>query len=312
MTLRLLGSFHYLQRCDISAWFAEVPGGVDFFADSGGFSAMTTGATIDIAAYARWLLTHRAVVNMAAGLDVVGDWHATAVNLDRLHALVGDAVQIVPAYHVRSPWSELRRLCRTYPVVALGGAVRLAGAEYEAAMLRWCANAHVIARDHDVRLHGFGLTRPPYPMNLPWYSTDSSYWTAVARTGAVKLWDTRAHRFVKVQVGRRSAAKHARLIAFYGADPRLAASPGFAVRSKVGARGTGERTWLVEATLASEWRFEEYLRSVKPPVPEPRGGRVVGRGYKLYTTFTDRGEMQSIVGVAAREGRLPQTVRGRS
>lgn len=298
--IEVLSSYHYVKTLDLRALLAGIE--FDLFADSGAYSAMTLGAQISVGEYAEWLRHNAGLITCAATLDVIGDWRATAHNTDRLLALVGGAVQVVPAFHVRSPWSELRRLCREFDYVALGGLVPLSGRGYEAAMLRWAANAHVIARDHDVRLHGFGLTRPPYPQRLPFYSIDSAYWASGARTGSLSLWNDRTHRFDSFRVGTENARPHARLIGEYGGDARAACAYGFGIQSRVGPRGQAERAWLESASMTSLLRFGRWLRRVKPEVPAPRGGRVVRSGPKLYLAACHPWQFQAYRRVATAEG----------
>jgi hypothetical protein len=295
--IRILGSYFYLGKYDLTALLAAQPVEIDFFADSGGFSAMTTGAVIDLRAYADWLITHRRVVNMAAGLDVVGDWRATAANTDRLCSLVGDAVTVVPTFHVRSPWHELRRLCRGHRMVALGGAVRLAGHLYEPAMLRWAANAHLIAREHGTRLHGFGLTRPVYAGKLPWFSVDSSFWNIATRTGKIRLWDETNRCMTVVDVGREARTiRNARLIAAYGGDARRVARPGFGMVTRDPTHGRADRAWLSVTGAVSDMRYERHLRATRPAVTAPPG--VHGDGPKIYLVIGARGDFEPILAAA--------------
>lgn len=307
--IRILGSYHYLKNLDITGAFGPVPGGVDFFADSGAFSAQTIGAQITLAEYAEWLTHHRGVVNAAATLDVIGDWRRTARNTDVLAERVGDAVVLVPTFHVGSPWSEFRRLCAAWPYVALGGMVRLAGRGYERSLSSWFAHAHLIARDHDVRLHGFGLTRPPFPEVAPWYSVDSAYWMSAGRTGSLSLWDDRARRWCGFRVGTETARKHARLIARYGADPRRVCAYGFGVVSRVGEVARDQRTWLGDASARSWLRYEAHLQTVKPTVEPPRGGRVAGTGIKVYLAVNSRAQFRQALRACTMEG-MTTTVEG--
>jgi hypothetical protein len=301
----VLGSYHYLKSVDMRHWLGSVPGGADFLADSGGFSAMTVGAQISVGEYAEWLRHYADVITCAATLDVIGDWRATARNTDRLIDLVGGAVPIVPAFHVRSPWAELRRLCRDHPYVALGGLVRLSGKGYQDAMIRWAANAHLIARDHDTRLHGFGLTRMPYPAALPWYSVDSAYWSSAARTGSLSLWNDRTRRFDAFRVGTETARPHARLIGEYGGDAHHACAYGYGVVGRVGDRGRADRGWLQEASLASWLRYERFLHRTKDRVPPPRGAGIPGDGIKIYIAVGSTDQLRTYLTVAAREGLIP-------
>lgn len=290
--VHVLGSFHYFRRKDLTTELSRYPG-ADFLADSGGFSAHNAGATVTVPDYAAWLRDHASVINAAAALDVIGDPAATARNTDELIRRVDGAVPIVPVFHVSSPWAELERLCREHPYVMLGGAVAVAGRGRVAAMLRWCVKAHQIARDHDTRLHGLGLTRPPYPEKLPWYSVDSSYWTSANRTGSMSLFD--GARMVGFRLGTPKAAPHADLIRRYGGNPRRAVMPGFGLVREVGPSAREDRDWATRASVDSLLRYERWLRHRRPVVAPPRESRTHGDGIKVYLACTTLKDVALVV-----------------
>jgi hypothetical protein len=281
----ILASFHYFRRVDLSSLITA--GDVDLFADSGAFSAFTSGAEVKLADYVAWLREHADVVNFAAALDVIGDPHATRRNADAMRTALGDRVTVVPAFHVGSPWPMLEELCRDFPFIAIGGAV--AHNQNEAGLMPFLVRAHRIMRDHGIVAHGFGLTKPPYPTALPWFSVDSSYWTSAGRTGTVALWDGR--QFVKFRVGRPDVAKHAALIRAYGGDPRTAATKGFGLAREVGDRAARDRNWMGDAVALSYWRFGDWI-AARRTVPAPAGVR--GDGPKLYLAAGDRRSVETL------------------
>lgn len=288
----ILGSFHFFRRVDLTASL-RASSNVDFLADSGAFSAFNSGATVTVADYAAWLVDHQSVINGAATLDVIGNPVATARNTDELIERTGGAVPILPVFHVSSPWHELERLCREHPYVMLGGAVSVSGRGKTDAMLRWCVKAHRIAREHDVRLHGLGLTRPPYPEKLPWYSTDSSYWTSATRTGTLSLFD--GARLQTFRCGTKRVEDHVGLIRAYGGNPDLLRASGFGIVREVGPRARADRDWLRQASLHTWRRYEMWLRKRKATVPPPRGGRTVGDGPKVYLAVSDMNDIRDVL-----------------
>jgi hypothetical protein len=288
--VHILGSYHYLKRVDLAAAFARLGADVDFLADSGGFSAFTSGAVVRVGDYADWLLRHAAVINAAATLDVIGDPAATAANTARLIERTAGRVPILPVFHVGSPWAELTRLCAEHPYVALGGAVGVNGRV--GAMSAWLVAAHRIAADHDTRLHGFGLTRPPYPEQLPFYSVDSAYWGSASRTGHLSLWD--GHRFVGLRVGTPAAGRHGLLVRRYGGNPARISRTGFGIVGKSGPGGSAEARWMQAASVRSMWRYQEHIRHRRGLVPAPRGGRTSGNGLKIYLAAGSAGDLPKI------------------
>ena len=287
--INILGSYWYFRRQNLTEILAQHPG-IDFLADSGAFSAYNSGAEVKLADYAAWLLDHATVINAAATLDVIGDPTTTARNTDELTHRTNGRITIVPVFHVGSPWTELERLCRNHRYVMLGGAVAVAGRGRETAMLRWCVHAHRIARDHGTVLHGLGLTRPPYPEKLPWYSIDSSYWTSATRTGTISLFD--GAKLVTFRCGTPRARAHAKLITAYGGNPIRVASPGFGIIREVGEHGRDDRDWMRRAGILAFRRYETWLRARRDPIPAPTPVR--GNGIKLYLAANSVDELKLI------------------
>jgi len=293
--VHILGSFHFFRRRNLTADLSPHRD-VDFLADSGAFSAHNSGAEVTVADYAAWLREHRTVINAAATLDVIGDPVGTARNTERLMSAVDGAVPILPVFHVSSPWRVLEQLCAAHPYVMLGGAVAVAKKERATAMLRWIVRAHQIAREHGTRLHGLGLTRPPYAESAPWYSVDSSYWTSASRTGTISLFDGR--RLVNFRCGTPKAAPHARLIRSYGGNPRRAVTPGFGIVREVGPVARQDRDWMVRASIVSMRRYETWLQRRRPAVPPPTGSAVTGDGLKLYLAAGGKNDLDVLIRVS--------------
>lgn len=285
----ILVSFHYFRSANLTGLVDELGGtdAIDLFVDSGAFSALNAGAKVTVPEYAEWLNKHHRVVNFAAGLDVIGDPKATAKNARALVKATKGRVTIVPTFHVGSDWRHLVALCKEYQFVALGGAVGVN--RRERAMLAWLAHAHKIIRDAGAVAHGFGLTRPPYPEALPWFSVDSSYWAVAQRTGTMALWDRRAKRFVPIRVGRPDTAKHAVLLKEYGLDPIHFSTVGFGRSSKRGPDAKGDRAALATASVKSWRRYARHLRAARDVEP-PKGVR--GSGPKVYLAAGSPGDVR--------------------
>ena len=72
--VRILLSYWYYKDTELDALFGEVLLTlIDVFADSGGFSAMTQGAQIDVNEYAAWIKRYKHLFNTYANLDVIGN-----------------------------------------------------------------------------------------------------------------------------------------------------------------------------------------------------------------------------------------------
>lgn len=300
----ILGSFAYFAKADLPHLVRRARAlygvEVDFFADSGAFTAYASGKTIAVRQYAAWLAVHAHVINCAATLDVIGDPAVTARNTAALQDAVGDQVYVIPIFHVGSPWTELENLCATHPYVGLGGGVAAAGKQ-QAAFMAWLVKCHRIGREHGTVFHGFGMTEPPYPEKLPFYSVDSSYWSSGNRAGTIALFDPRTRRFVRARFGTRHAFTRpgmAALIRSYGGDPHAVAATGFGLTAQRGALGRAEHRWVDETSCLSWMRYGAYLRTWRSPIPAPP--QVNGTGPKAYLAVVNDMQFDMVVGAALR------------
>lgn len=297
----ILGSFAYFAKTDLGKLTRQARDRrveVDFMADSGAFTAFTSGKKITTKAYATWLQVYAPYVNSAMTLDVIGNPDASARNTLELEDMMGDAVYIIPIFHVGSPWAELERWCASHPFIALGGGVGVN--QREKRLMAWLVKAHQIARAHGTVIHGLGMTRPPYPDLLPFYSVDSSFWSSGNRTGTVTLFDRRKGRWICVRHiddMNRGMKRSAALVREYGGDPVALADPGFA---RVGMRGKelgrAERDWISRSALASWMHYADHLARRHPAVPTPAPVR--WDGPKVYLAAGGDGDFQMIVDVA--------------
>lgn len=209
--LKVLLSFHYFRDANLDDLMAQFRHRPQVFADSGAYSAASQGVPISVADYSAWLDTWKHHFTVYSNLDVIRDPDMSQRNLDRLER---DGHQPIPVFHTGSPFSELDRLARTYPYIALGGMV----GQSRPACLKWSATCMKRVEDHNIRFHGFGMTSQQVIDRLPWYSVDSSSWLAAARYGNLSMFDGR--KWVRADIGDpRQIAKVAHLIRYYGLDP---------------------------------------------------------------------------------------------
>lgn len=298
LTLPVLVSYAYGKDWDLAGErdrAARLGIRLRFMADSGAFTAHTTGRPVSLEGYASWVDQWGPdLFACAAPLDIIGDWQATATNVDRLRNRIGHRVNVLGVYHCGSPLYILTRQCATGDYVAIGGAVGRTGRTD--AMMRLLALAHRTARDHGTVLHGFGVTVPNLVVGFPWMSVDSSYWTSAARTGTLALFDHRTGQWAKMRVGTRAPLRHAAIIRRYGGDPGSCARPGFGIIGDRGEVGRAERGWICRAGMLSWLRFAAYWRTVRDPIPPPL--RAVLPGPTLYLAVGDLKELHLAVTTA--------------
>jgi hypothetical protein len=215
--VRILLSYHYYKDEDIDALMELFDGiELDVFADSGAYSAMTTGNPVNPTDYIAWAKRWSKWFNVIAGPDVIGDPVATTRETERMLG-EGFTVPILPTFHVGEDWAHLAHWIGKVDYLALGGMVpytrrkKLLGA--------WLQKAFGMLPT-GMRVHGFGMTTWDLLTHYPWYSVDSSSWTAGFRYAQLLLFDSQRHRMVQVAMNdRMDTLKHASLLAQYGMRP---------------------------------------------------------------------------------------------
>src|SRR5690606_2000156 len=145
---------------------------------------------------------------------------------DRMVDRLGDRVQIVPSWHIGSPWEELDRLCSVTDYVSVGGAVPYY--RNRPALMRLLARAHRIAAEHGTRLHGLGIPANDAVHLLPWASVDSSSW-AISRRRPFVYLAKRDGRMESLRFGNPLPPAHVALVRQYGGEPRPMQTPGFSM-----------------------------------------------------------------------------------
>lgn len=140
------------------------------FVDSGAFSAFTRGAQIDIQKYCDWLKQNLAQITVYAGLDVIGDYKASAKNQEYMEA---QGLKPLPTFHFKSPIEELERIVSRYDYFALGGLVPLS--KNKPVLNAWLTKCMSVIKKHwPKRIHCLGITSQPILERYPFYSCDST------------------------------------------------------------------------------------------------------------------------------------------
>lgn len=176
----MLFSFHYygtkwLPR--LREWRRKYK--LTLFIDSGAFSAYTSGVSIDIQEYMKFLKSLRAPYY--AVLDDLVDPDRTLAN-QRL--MEKNGLNPLPTFHIGENIKYLEYYITRYKYMALGGMV---GAENLEPWLKsvW---PYIYRRRPELKVHGFGLTTQSQIQPYPFYSVDSSSYLAPSRFGIVPLW----------------------------------------------------------------------------------------------------------------------------
>lgn len=217
MPLRILLSYHYYKDENLDELLDSCFEGIelDVFADSGAWSAWSVGAQVEESAYVEWAERWQHRFTAIAGPDVIGDPAKSAAATDRMIAR-GLKVPVLPVFHVGEDWSWLTRW-REVPYIAFGGMVPYT--RQKKLLDAWLSKAFSMLPEGQ-KVHGFGLTTWSLLTKYPWYSVDSSSWTAGFRYAQLSLFDDKRGRFVQISMADRSdLLKNAKLMESYGIRP---------------------------------------------------------------------------------------------
>jgi hypothetical protein len=275
MKFKILISYHYQKGSSLEEALGKrfTEPYPDIFVDSGAFSAVTQGVTINIREYARWLKENMSFIHTYANLDVIGDAEKTWDNQKRLE---DEGLQPLPAFHTGEDWSYLERYIESYPYIALGGLVPFAKGRTPVYMA-WVLKCFKMAKDRAV-FHGFGVTSWEALKAFAWYSVDSTSWGSGFRFGVISLWDNRAKKMVKCKLGSKVWYSHSDTLRKWGFDPA-----DFALRSRY------KRENACAISALSYLKAEEYLRTRHGLIPIP--GKEGDEGLLLHLAD---GSMQNL------------------
>lgn len=246
--LRILLSYWYYKDADLDKLFAKyfTEPYPDVFADSGGFSAMTQNAEINIDDYAVWVKRYKHLFSTYANLDVIGNADATLKNQTILEDKHG--LEPRPVVHAANNYNALEYyLKKQYAYICLGGLVPYAS--QPKVRMRYLIKAFQMA-GNDAVFHGFGVTSWEVMSQLRWYSVDSSSWGSGFRFGSIPLFDMTRGKFEKAKLGDISGClKLSRLFDELGFDWQ-----DFADRKR------NDRAKVCAISALSYIKAEQYLR----------------------------------------------------
>lgn len=138
--------------------------------DSGAYTAMTQGKTIDRSAYIDFCVEHRAGYRKIVNLDVISGDVSTRVDegLRNLQAMRDAGIDAMPVFHQGEPWSVLTDLAPCGHV-GLGFQRPIRCADE---FLSECFSRIPMS----VKVHGFGMANDKYTGSYPFDSVDSTTW----------------------------------------------------------------------------------------------------------------------------------------
>jgi hypothetical protein len=189
--------------------------GLQFFADSGAYSAHSRSAPVSLSEYAAWLRRWEHRLSHYINLDVKFDMEAGNANQAELERL---GFTPAPVFHLGEPLDQLRDLCDRYDFVTVGNIVNTM--KRDAKLWGLLDLVHAIAAERGTGLHGLGLSSWPLIRRWPWRSVDASSMGSGFRYGVVHLFDFHADRWRVFNAGEAHQwHRYGWLLREYGFDP---------------------------------------------------------------------------------------------
>lgn len=273
----ILASFHYFKDYD----FNKTPD-LTVIADSGAFSAMSAGVKVEVKDLAKWAIQWKDHFKWVASLDVIGNPVRTYSNWREMVDIHG--VQAIPTIHFGTHPSELDKYGRRgVDLVGLGGLVKVP----TSAQMRWLIQVFKYAKKNwpDMQFHGWGCTSHQH-FRLPFYSVDSSSWTAPMRYGRMRILDPRDGKHVEYGLNGRGSynPKVAHLLSnYYGFSP-----------AKVSTSTPANRHEMVALSSLSESVREQRFNDRHGRVTTPSWGvnaeAIKGYRYRSPVHSADTGD----------------------
>lgn len=175
-----LFSYHYFKKK--ITWLKEMREEfkLNFFIDSGAFSAHTQGIDISIDDYIKFL--HEFKPELYAGLDNLTSPEKTWENQQIMEAA---DLKPLPTFHLGAePIMWLERYIELYDYIALGGMVSSSDTD------NWLGKvwSMIWERKPQLKVHGFGQTDYKINLKYPFFSVDSSSQVSGVRFANTYLW----------------------------------------------------------------------------------------------------------------------------
>tara|TARA_Y100000593_G_scaffold13994_3_gene26186 strand:+ start:12843 stop:13661 length:819 start_codon:yes stop_codon:yes gene_type:complete len=142
---------------------------IDLFMDSGGYSAYTCGAKIDINEYIDFCYKNKSKL-IYAQLDDIIDTKQTIINLKYMEK---EGLKPLPVFHYGADYKILQEMIKTYNYIALGGLVPYS--RRRPLLIKHLDNCFSIVKNK-IKIHGFGVTAIKILLRYPFYSVDSTSW----------------------------------------------------------------------------------------------------------------------------------------
>jgi hypothetical protein len=199
VALNMLLSFAFYATDDIGAYREVMPCG-RLMIDSGAFTAMSVGKSIDLMQYAEFLTTWHDAIDHAITLDVIGDPKATGRNTRKLHDM---GHNVMPVFTRGGSVAEFDAMVKDSGYVCVGGSVGLP----TPIVINRLKGLQQRAEGLGGGIHALGVGSMNVLRRIRPYSADASNVSSTFRFGTLVCYDGRELR-VFPHRDRKRVRKH--------------------------------------------------------------------------------------------------------
>lgn len=156
---------------------------MDFFLDSGAYSAWTRGVKINIDEYIEFIKAHSDCISVYATLDDLED---PEISYNNWQYMRSKGLNPLPVFHAHAPIEYLLAYMKETDYIAIGALAKTTTNTRLKHLDRiWGGYLTDKSGYPIIKVHGFGITTLTIVSRYPWYSVDSTSWLLMAAYGKI-------------------------------------------------------------------------------------------------------------------------------
>ena len=172
---RLLLSYFYFRRKNLSEFISRLGYRPEILIDSGAWSAFNSGVEISVVNYMNYLQANRDLIDQYISMDVIGD---SDLSLYFWLIMRQKGFRPIPVYHYKEDEKFLKYYARRSEIIAIGGTVPEPNKRIVAEWTRLIAWTYP-----EIKFHLLGSSSRKIIDTVDLYSVDSSTWIMQAKNG---------------------------------------------------------------------------------------------------------------------------------